>query len=176
MNILGIDPSLSATGLAVAQNGKWVKLEVLSNKLRGDERMEYILQSIARYVEKMGNNDLVVMEGPSYNSRGRATHELAGMWWLIRHMLWRYSHLKVVIVAPTLRAKYATGKGNANKEAVLAAVKMDYPDTEIKDHNMADAMIFAAMGSRSIGIPMDRRMQESPEIEAYDKVNWDDGV
>lgn len=176
MNILGIDPSLTATGLAVAQNGQWVKLEVLSNKLRGHERMQYITESIARYVEKMGNNDLVVMEGPSYNSTGRSTHELAGLWWLIRHMLWRYAHVKVVVIAPALRAKYATGKGNAGKADVLAAVMKDYPDTEILDHNMADAMIFAAMGSRSIGLPMEIRMQESAEMEAYDKVNWDNGV
>jgi crossover junction endodeoxyribonuclease RuvC len=75
-----------------------------------------------------------------------------------------------------VRAKYATGKGNAGKQDVLASVVRDHPDTEILDHNMADAMIFAAMGSRSIGKPMEIRMQESPEMEAYDKVNWDDGV
>jgi Holliday junction resolvasome RuvABC endonuclease subunit len=176
MKILGIDPSLSATGLAMAQDGKWVRMKVLANKLRGHERMQYILDGIATYVESLNEGDMIVMEGPSYNSRGRATHELAGIWWMVRHMLWRYSHIKVIIVPPSVRAKYATGKGNAGKPEVLASVIRDHPDAEILDHNMADAMIFAAMGSRSIGKPMEIRMQESPEMEAYDKVNWDDGV
>jgi len=87
MKILGIDPSLSATGLAIAQDGKWVRMKVLANKLRGHERMQYILDGIATYVESLSEGDMIVMEGPSYNSRGRATHELAGIWWMVRHML-----------------------------------------------------------------------------------------
>jgi Holliday junction resolvasome RuvABC endonuclease subunit len=36
--------------------------------------------------------------------------------------------------------KHATGKGNANKEIMLAAAKEKWPEYDIKDDNQADAM------------------------------------
>ena len=36
--------------------------------------------------------------------------------------------------------KHATGKGNANKEAMLAAAREQWPDVEIMDDNQADAL------------------------------------
>lgn len=176
MRIIGIDPSLVATGVAVTRNGKWLRLSVLKNKLRGHERMQFVLNGIMQELDLLDEGDLVVMEGPSYNSRGQSTHELAGLWWMVRHLIWRYPHLSVVIVPPAIRAKYATGKGNAKKEQVSQAVQEDYPDAVIADHNVADAMIFAAMGARSIGAPMDHREPGSPELDAYSKVEWAHGV
>lgn len=42
--------------------------------------------------------------------------------------------------SPTQVKKLATGKGNANKAAVLAAAKEKYPDQNIVDGNQADAL------------------------------------
>ena len=176
MRIIGIDPSLTATGLAILDNGEWVALEVLSNKLRGHERMDYILTNLAALFVTLRKGDVVVMEGPSFNSQGQRSHELAGLWWLIRQEMWYYPDIAVAIVSPATRAKYATGKGNANKDAVYEAVSKDYPDVEIKDHNVADAMIFAAMGARKIGSPIDVREQGSLEMDAFNKVEWPDGL
>ena len=36
--------------------------------------------------------------------------------------------------------KFATGKGNANKEAMVAAARMKWPELDIKDDNQADAL------------------------------------
>lgn len=36
--------------------------------------------------------------------------------------------------------KHATGKGNSNKDAMMAAAKSRWPDQDIKDDNQADAM------------------------------------
>lgn len=176
MKIVGIDPSLTATGLAILEEGKWVELDVLSNKLRGHERMDYILTTLADLFVTLRKGDIVVMEGPSFNSQGQRTHELAGLWWLIRQEMWYYPDITVAIVSPTTRAKYATGKGNANKDAVYEAISKDFPNMEIKDHNVADAMVFAAMGARKTGAPIDVKVEGSPEMDAFNKVEWPDGV
>lgn len=176
MRIVGIDPSLTATGVAILEDGEWIALNVLSNKLRGHERMDYILTNMADLFVSLRKGDVVVMEGPSFNSQGQRSHELAGLWWLLRQEMWYYPDITVVIVPPTTRAKYATGKGNAGKDLVYEAVSRDFPDAEIKDHNVADAMIFAAMGARKLGTPIDEREDGSPEMDAFNKVEWPDGI
>ena len=36
--------------------------------------------------------------------------------------------------------KFASGKGNSNKEAILAAARLRWPDVDIADDNQADAL------------------------------------
>ena len=40
--------------------------------------------------------------------------------------------------------KFATGKGNSNKEAMLAAARAKWPEVDIKDDNQADALFLWA--------------------------------
>ena len=176
MRILGIDPSLTATGLAIIEDGEWIMLDVLANKLRGHERMDHIATNLGEILTSLRPGDVVVMEGPTFNSQGQRSHELAGLWWLLRHELWFYQDLKVVIVPPTTRAKYATGRGNAGKAEVYEALQAQYPDCDIKDHNVGDAMILASMAARRIGSPLDDKLEDSPEMDAFKKVEWPDGL
>lgn len=176
MRIIGIDPSLTATGIAIIENGEWIMLDVLANKLRGHERMDYILTNLADIFHTLQKGDIVVMEGPSYNSQGQRSHELAGMWWLIRQEMWYFPDITVVIVPPTTRAKYASGRGNAGKAEVYEAIQAQFPDLTIKDHNVGDAIILASMAARRIGWELDDKLEDSPEMDAYKKVEWPDGV
>lgn len=175
MKIVGIDPSLTATGIAVIEDGEWLGFDVLTNKLRGHERMDYILGKLMEILWNLKEDDVVVIEGQSYGSHGQRSHELGGLWWLIRHEMWELN-VKVVVVPPTSRAKYAAGKGNAGKQEVLDAVTRRYPSVEIVDHNQADAMILAAMAARHYGMPMDVFEIGSPELDALTKIEWADGV
>ena len=176
MRIIGIDPSLTATGIAIIEDGEWTMLDVLKNNLRGHERMDYITSNLAELFVTLKAGDVVVMEGPSFNSQGQRSHELAGMWWLIRQEMWYYPDITVVIVSPNTRAKYASGRGNANKIDVYAAVQEQFPDLEIKDHNVGDAIILASMGARRYMSAVDDKLDDSPEMDAYKKVEWPNGL
>ena len=54
-------------------------------------------------------------------------------------------------MAPQSRAKYATGRGNAPKDQVLAATIKRYPHLDIIDNNAADAVLLASAGLRVLG-------------------------
>lgn len=183
VKVLGIDPSLSATGVALLNlkdknSYEWLNIDVFSNKLTGHSRINYIINEVRDMLTALGEGDLVVMEGPSFNSHGARSHELAGIWWLIRHEIYlsqaRTGQKHVAIVPPRTRAKYATGSGNASKSEVITAVAEMFPDTPIIDDNAADAMVFASMGARWLNIPIDERSPE--QIESFMKVEWPDGV
>jgi hypothetical protein len=60
----------------------------------------------------------------------------------------------VYIIPPRSRAKYATGNGNAKKEAVMESVQLQ-TKINVSDHNIADAMVLATMGARLGGAAVD---------------------
>ncbi len=64
-------------------------------------------------------SDIVYMEGYSMGSTGRVFNiaENAG---LLKHCLWK-SNISYNVVPPTVIKKFATGKGNANKEKLEQA-------------------------------------------------------
>jgi crossover junction endodeoxyribonuclease RuvC len=167
--VVGLDLSLTATG--VADNSGAVR--IIKTKLTSHDRLRHIndavLELVCSYHGDGRRADLVVVEGPSYGSQGSSYHQLAGLWWLLTHSLWRAA-LPYAVVSPQARAKYATGKGNAGKDAVLAAVVRRYPQVEISDNNAADAWVLMAMGCDYLGEPL----AEMPAAhrEALAKVAW----
>lgn len=48
--------------------------------------------------------------------------------------------------------KHATGKGNANKEAMMKAAQAKWPDVRIVDDNHADALWLLDLAQRDLGI------------------------
>jgi crossover junction endodeoxyribonuclease RuvC len=77
----------------------------------------------------------------------------------------------VVEVAPALLKKYATGKGNAGKDEVLAAAIRRYPMANITCNDIGDAVVLAAMGARHLGEPIESSL---PQVNhtAMEKVAW----
>ena len=158
VKILGIDPSLTGTGIAIVTKGPkgnvlWHNLQVLTSKLKGHERFTYICNEILKVCGKLSDGDIIVMEGPSFGSGGAKSHELAGGWWLTKHTIYNWLlesgiQLKAFyVIPPRSRAKYATGNGNAKKDGVLKAVN-EQTKLNITDHNIADAVVLATMGAR----------------------------
>lgn len=170
--VLGIDLSLTSTGLARLSWPSSVKVETtrLRPKVKGHERLELISSVVAQWA---GDADLVVLEGPSYGSQSSSYHQLAGLWWLVRHGLWKLGR-PVAVVAPQARAKYAAGKGNAGKDEVLAAVIRRYAvplDFEVAGNDVADAAVLAFMGARHLGLSVEERIPEV-NVEAMARVDW----
>ena len=92
----------------------------------------------------------VVIEGYSHGSTHGAHHlgELGGT---IRLALWDAA-IPYIDVAPTARAKYATGRGNAAKHLVISELSAR-TGRAFLDDNQADAWILRAMALDAYGWP-----------------------
>lgn len=167
MYILGVDPSLSSTGLAWLDTDEpeWItsRVRTLPPSAGADRLHEQArrMSRIAGEVREKVNGahgvwvDLVVIEGLSMGSHGNATRDLAGLWWLIVRELVVRTSAELMVVAPATRAKYATGSGRASKSDVLAAVRETYPRADVPGHDVADAVALAALGARVKGFPVE---------------------
>lgn len=162
MRVVGIDPSLTATGLAciddtvgiVTVDTRTLKTKPDGRTLSGrHKRLEAIASGVVAYATPAS---LVVIEGPSYASAGRGTWDRAGLWWWIVSIL-HLTATPVVEVPPKSRAKWATNSGNASKSAVAVALGRMWPEVQLDDDNASDALALATIGAQIIGIDVPSR-------------------
>lgn len=171
--VVGLDLSLTSTGIAVSTPGlkPWCGVIESAGK-KGDpwetryKRLSNILYRIMPVVPECA---LVVIEAPSYGSVTGHQHDRSGLWWMIYDLLVGTTRT-VVPVEPTIRAKYATGKGNSGKDAVLAAAVRRYPNIDINTNDEADAVILMAIGCRLTGAPIDDPLPAA-NLAALDKLS-----
>jgi len=175
MKIVGLDLSLTSTGLASVVPDAVapavvdrIRTKPLGSSL-GDRRIRLltIVDAVGDWTRT--RTDLAVVEGLAFSSRSGQASERAGLWWLVIDSLLARD-IPVAVVSPAARAKYATGKGNAGKDEVLAAVVRRYPDVETRGNDETDALVLAAMGARALGHPIDDLPKT--HLEAMAKVAW----
>lgn len=184
--VIGIDPSLTSTGLADSL-GNSRRVQIPNNRIAGNEllddhnRIERIALAVTDFATALPA-DLVVIEGPAFSRSNGHAHTRAGLWWLIVDRLisgpgqdGRPLDLPVMVVPPTCRAMYATGKGNAGKDQVLAAAIKRYPSFEVTGNDVADAVILAAIGARLLGHPIEESLPQT-NMRALDKLALPPGV
>lgn len=112
---------------------------------------DLILNEVKKYSAVVN----VVIEGISYGSsiRTKSVFDLAGLNYMIRYKLITgdIQHLNLSIATPSNIKKYATGKGNANKESIMTIFKYIFPEMQNipKLDDIADSY-FMAMFSRDI--------------------------
>ncbi|MGG7510871.1 hypothetical protein [Plantibacter sp. YIM 135249] len=174
-NVVGIDLSLTSTGLAI-WDGESVRTSVIKSKTDAGTVESFLDRTagIASAIENEADlhaSDLIVIEGLSMHSKSSSLDKIFGNWWLCLSQLAPQVDSPVVIVTPSQRAMYATGKGNASKDTVLLAVARRYPDVPIKDNNEADALVLAAMGARWLGDPLEGSLP-GDHVAAMNKVRW----
>jgi crossover junction endodeoxyribonuclease RuvC len=181
--VIGLDLSLTGTG--IASSAGWVG--TITSKGKADatldhrhSRLHNLRLDIALHIPSGHTRPaLIVVEAPAYDSRTGHQHDRSGLWWLVVDWLsnseladgWGY---RVVEITTGGVKKYATGKGNASKDQVLAAVVRRYPTIEVRNNNEADALVLAAMGARALGHPID----DLPKLnlEAMAAVAWPEPV
>ena len=189
--ILGIDPSLTGTGLALLDTDDHLVIPTwtIETKSKTDadlldrwERLSDITGQVHNTALGFGPGgnyhprelpvDLAVIEAPAFSRNNAGTWDRAGLWWRIVDGL--ISITTVIQIPPTTRAKYATGNGRAGKDQVLLAVAKRYPHVDVQDNNQADALVLAAIGARLAGHPID----ELPKthVDALAKVARPAGV
>lgn len=169
MKVVGVDYSMTSTGVAITGG----HTHRVTSKGKADDSLtarQHRLMVIAGRIEELAEGaDLVVIEGPSYSSKGAHTHDRSGGWWLVVANLIDQGHL-VVEVPPALRMTYATGRGNARKDQVLAETVKRYPDWDVSGNDIADALVLCALGCDWAGHPL----VELPQTHrrALAKIAW----
>jgi crossover junction endodeoxyribonuclease RuvC len=137
MRFVGIDPS-TKTGLVVT-DGKdtWAK-EITSKEEQDPQRFFDITEQI---LDWLNEGDIITIEGFSYGSRGRGVSTQYGLGWIIRAELIRngYSYIEV---SPSAVKKFATGKGNVKKDAMVLPIYKHWGFEHSSD-NVRDAYVLA---------------------------------
>lgn len=159
--VIGIDSSLTGTGLVrVDRKDKdWSAQTQLIKTKTGDgshaftsRRLKSIIAQITPELEMLPS--LVVLEAPALSKVGGHNHDRSWLWGKIFDACMD-RRIPIITPTPNQRAQYATGSGNASKDTVLAAVIRRWPQVDIVDNNIADAMVLAAIGCRVWGHPID---------------------
>lgn len=169
---VGLDLSLTGTGIAIVDSaGIRTALVKSKGKLADSlsQRAVRLADLTKRIIDVIPEFALVVIEQPAYSQTGGSHHDRSGLWWLVVNRLAGFQ--PVVEVAPGTLKKYATGKGNAGKDEMLAAAIRRYPDAEVTDNNVADAVHLAAMGARRQGNPLETDTVKIAEAMAVPR--WD---
>lgn len=170
VHVIGLDLSLTSTGVAGIHGDDYWTDRIRSKELRGHRRLNYLLTGIRDFTR---GADLVVIEGLAFD--GHDTNRgNAGLSWLVRHQLWRAGRT-YALVPPSNRCQYATGKGRADKKVVVKAVQHTYGALVVQNDDEADALVLAAMGARWMGQPIDALIIQR-QLDAMDTVAWPERV
>jgi crossover junction endodeoxyribonuclease RuvC len=143
MVIIGLDLSLTAPGWYLRTECGQVSFGTWKPPGRDLDRMHWICRKVLELLPAV--SDVVVMiEGFSFGSKGNALYEIAGLGYIVRYAL-RYRQIPFIEVAPPTVKKFATGKGNVNKNIVIREVFKRW-GIDAEDDNAADAFVLGQIG------------------------------
>ncbi len=141
--IVGLDLSLVATGYYVVDAGAEKGGLIEPGKLSGVRRLDHILTAVNALLIAPYQT-LAVVEDFSFGSKGKAVFQIAGLGYLVRHLLWS-KKITTLLVPPALLKKYVTGAGNADKTVMLKEIYKRW-GADINDDNIGDAYALARIG------------------------------
>jgi Holliday junction resolvasome RuvABC endonuclease subunit len=131
---LGIDPSLTSTGVCVVENGQFVRSFTLSPKLTGPERLAWFFEEFkALFAENITG---VAVEGYAYASPNNreVLAELGGVLRLALH----HHGVPTLIVAPATLRKFILPEALKGKEQTLLATYKRW-NLEFRTNDECDA-------------------------------------
>jgi Holliday junction resolvasome RuvABC endonuclease subunit len=172
VTVVGIDPSLTATGMA--DNHDWcdtigwpgITTQRLPQRITEIDRLAGAILDLVR----VDQPDLVVIEQPAFSRSVGGAVERHALWWLIVRAL-HQDGTPVAVAVPGAVKRYATGKGGASKGAVIDAIARRLPQYVTGgDDNRADAVTLAAMGADHLGHPL--TPMPATHRTALDGVDW----
>lgn len=162
---VGLDLSLTSTGFSCGSVQK-----VFSTKAKGPERL-YDIYTMLKHELSEIKNPVVIIEGYSFASRNSQAHSIGELGGVIRVNLW-FCNIPYIEIPPTVRAKFATGRGNASKGEVVSAVSartgIVWSGSGADD--MCDAWILEECGLLKLGRP--RFDWPAINKSALDKIDW----
>lgn len=145
MKIIGIDASLTATGIVVLTSGAPEPLPywstVITSKQNGATRLIEIRQQVKAYLH---GADLIVIEDYAWACKNQA-HQMGELGGILR-VMFQESGIAWQAVNPSHVKKFTTGKGNADKDLMLLNVFKRW-GAEFSTSHEADAYTLARIGA-----------------------------
>jgi len=144
---VGIDPSLSASGLVMINEQGEIVVEKLIKTFTEhyiciEQRLLDIMESITFLSGVLKLNCVYVEELP-YLSKGGAIFERAGLMYMITSFLFS-KDIAYSLIKPTTLKKWAVGKGNADKKMMME-LSGERWGINFTDDNICDAYNLAQM-------------------------------
>jgi Holliday junction resolvasome RuvABC endonuclease subunit len=168
---VGIDPSLTCTGVALIRDGEVETRRVVSPNIGASllARRNRIRKAVAGILAPIPPQVAVtVIEVPHSRQQFGAQNERVALYWILVDQL--LARGPVIEVAPSQRAKLATGNGRATKDQVVSAARAAFPAARIPDDNVADAVGLAWAGARWAGIDVPEYLPG--QEEAFARLDW----
>jgi crossover junction endodeoxyribonuclease RuvC len=150
IRIIGIDPSLTGTGIVVLENDKIIYKQILTSKLKDIARLYDLRDKLKKIIFKfLQVNIFVVLEGYSFGSRIGQSFSIGEWCGLIKMFLYE-NNIPFIVVQPTILKKFVTGKGNVHKDLILMNIykkfKVDFTRFKGNANNIGDAFSLAIIG------------------------------
>lgn len=140
---LGIDPSTKMGFVIINSSNEVIHNEEIEIKNTLDpERMYKLWMKIKEHLNK--DTDKVFIEGFSFQSKGKGTDFQYGLGWILRLMLY-LEGIEYKEIPPTVVKKFASGKGNSSKEAMILPIYKKW-GFESDSDNIRDAFVLAKIG------------------------------
>jgi crossover junction endodeoxyribonuclease RuvC len=155
MICIGIDPSLTGTGLIILENEKIVNQVLIATNSK--QPMEERLISIGEQIEYRCveyTNSKIFIEGIAFAKKSTYAHQLGALHYYIRIRL--YPDHNVTVVPPTELKKFVTGKGNCKKDLMLMKTYKRW-GIEFDDDNLCDAYCLARYAASKSTKPLRKR-------------------
>lgn len=181
MKVVGLDISMTATGIVVHEPGGVTYSATEGEKPKPRKKTDppvplelrraRMKRTTAKVVEHCQYATLVAVESHSFSTGSAGQHDLSGQWWDIVDELYGMG-LVVVEITPQQLKGYMTGNGNASKDLMFSTAIRRYPTINIKTKDEADASAACSMAVRHLELaPLEtawnQRMQQEME-----KVAW----
>ena len=174
---LGLDLSLTGTGVIILEDGKIAKRHLIKSKPVGDlplnevRRIRKIVEEIEMIISE-NEIQIAVIEGLAFMVRNAtALVQLSALNYMVRGVLDDYN-IPFVIVAPTSLKKFATGSGGSKKDVMLIEVFKRWGVT-ILDDNENDAFCLAKVGEELIIGKPEKLPQYQQEVLALLKKQYE---
>lgn len=146
-NILGIDPSLTSSGLCHLYDNRVSTSRMVPAK-KGVERL---LEFSAALGHLSALPRLAVIEGYSFGSRDTHAHALGELGGLIRLKLFE-ANVPYIIVPPTKLKKFITGLGQVEKPVIIKELFKRW-GIDLNQNDEADATGLALFGAYHLQLP-----------------------
>jgi len=162
---VGLDMSLTSTGLAAFRDNVLTTHLLQPNDLKGMERLRWYRHEVGTFLRLM-NPDVVCLENYAFN-KGNQAHQIGELGGMIRMMLWEDFALLTTsyLVAPATMKKFVTGSGAGAKTGIPLHLFKRWGLT-VDQGDEADATGLALMALYSSLSTLDRTKAQA---EAMDK-------
>ena len=169
--VVGLDPSLRATGLALP-DGELLTITTPSCSTL-DDKIERVRHVVGKVGVRSRIAALVVIEGPAFGMNNKATHELAGLWWSLVVRLAEQGN-QIAVMSPGQLKKFATGNGNAKKPDMRMAL-YQRAGLDIRSDDEVDAFWLRQAGLVRQGHP-DALSLPKTQTAVLDSIAWPEGI